>query len=109
MIRECWRCGRRIRRGEEGVKYGHCASCSPPEKGPWGVYPHAEWVHDHVETTGRGYVVRELTRAVPYGRMHPLRVFSRRKDADAMADRLTFRDARDARRGLRARQWRRRS
>jgi len=57
----------------------------------YGVYRHADWVEGRgAVPTGRGYVAREVTAAVPYSRMEPLRVFRRRADADKMADRLTF-------------------
>ncbi len=65
----------------------------------WGVYLHAFWrVTDHTtgdgvaEPTGRGYVAREMTGAVPYGRMTPVRTFKTRRGADAHASKLTFGD-----------------
>ncbi len=72
----------------------------PPEpkpKGPWGVYPHAFWkVTDHTNGDGvpvlsgpqYGYVVREITGAVPYGRMVPVRVYKMRHAADKLAENL---------------------
>ncbi len=61
----------------------------------WGVYPHATWrVTDHAtggghpEPTGQGYVAREVTPGVPYGRMTPVRVFKLRHHADKLADKL---------------------
>lgn len=65
--------------------------------GRYAVYPHAVWkVTDHrtgdghAVPTGQGYVDREITSAVPYGRMQPVRVFARRSDADKLASRLTI-------------------
>lgn len=63
----------------------------------YGVYPHAIWKTIDPRTgdgvavpTGQGYVDREMSAAVPYGRMEPIRVFARRADADKLASRLTF-------------------
>ena len=58
----------------------------------WGVYPHAEWNYAKscVVETGRGFVVREISPAVPYGRMTPVRTFKRKHAADKLADYLTF-------------------
>ena len=62
----------------------------------FGVYPHAIWkVTDHATgggvavETGRGLVVREVTGAVPYGRMVPIRTYKRRHAAEAYADKKT--------------------
>jgi hypothetical protein len=62
----------------------------------YGVYPHSLWkVTDHrtgdghAVPTGQGFVDREVTSAVPYGRIEPVRVFTRRSDADKLAMRLT--------------------
>lgn len=63
----------------------------------YGVYPHATWKttdprtgDGHAVPTGQGFVDREITGAVPYGRMQPIREFARRADADKLASRLTF-------------------
>lgn len=67
----------------------------------YGVYPHAVWhVTDHATgdgeplETGGGFVVREVSCAVPYGRMRPIRTYKRRAAAEKLADRLTFGDER---------------
>lgn len=64
----------------------------------WGVYPHAIWRRgrdgaEGVEETGQGYVVREVTPAVPYGRMTPVAVYKIRAAAERYADKLNEGDA----------------
>lgn len=68
---------------------------SAAEKPLFGVYHHAFWLTEDQATgagrpvlTGGGHVVREVTAAVPYGRMTPLRTFKRRNDAVRYSDRL---------------------
>lgn len=54
----------------------------------FGIYPHAVWHHDAVRETGRGYVVRSISGAVPYGRMIPVRIFKRKHAAEKFADKI---------------------
>ena len=65
----------------------------------YGVFPHAIWrITNHatgdgvIELTNGGYVVREISAAVPYGRMQPIRVYTRRDAADRLSDKLTYGD-----------------
>lgn len=66
----------------------------------YGVFPHAEWQVSNPETndgqavpTGRGFVVRTISNAVPYARMTPVRTFKRKSAADKLSDKLTFGDS----------------
>ena len=61
----------------------------------YGVYPHAEWrIVSHADgggvvvLTDGGYVVREVSPAVPYGRMTPVRTYRSRVLAQKHADKL---------------------
>jgi len=54
----------------------------------YGVYQHANWIDGVAVETGTGYVVREMTAAVPYGKMTPVAVYKRRAAAQARADKL---------------------
>ena len=61
----------------------------------FGVYPHAQWrIVSHADgggvvvLTDGGYVVREVTPAVPYGRMTPVRTYKSRVLAQKHADKL---------------------
>jgi hypothetical protein len=56
----------------------------------WGIYPHAEWDYgkSRVVETNTGYVVREITNAVPYARMTPVKIYKRRNDAKRYADKI---------------------
>jgi hypothetical protein len=60
----------------------------------FGVYRHATWRSSDctvVETPiseGGGYVVREISGAVPYGRMTPVAVYKLRSAAQKRADKL---------------------
>lgn len=59
----------------------------------WGVYQHAFWnnVEERVELNpAGGFVVREVSPAVPYGRMEPIKVYKVRAAAERLADKLTF-------------------
>jgi hypothetical protein len=52
----------------------------------FGVFPHAEWIVNAVQETGRGFVVRPLKCGVPYSRMVPLFVAKRERTAQKCAD-----------------------
>lgn len=43
-----------------------------------------------VVLTGGGYVVRELSAAVPYSRMTPVRTYRHRTHAERLSDKLTY-------------------
>lgn len=54
----------------------------------FGVYQHATWDGTKAVESGTGYVVREMTAAVPYARMTPVKVYKRREAAQKHADKL---------------------
>lgn len=56
----------------------------------FGVYQHANWDHatGQAVETGTGYVVREMTAAVPYAKMKPVAVYKRKTAAQKRADKL---------------------
>lgn len=63
-----------------------------PKAPRWGVYPHAEWdqAAGAPRLTGGGYVVREMTNAVPYARMTPVRTYASKSAADKLSNKLTY-------------------
>jgi len=54
----------------------------------FGVYQHAYWVNNAVVESGEGYVVREISSAVPYGKMTPVKTYKRKAAAEKHAKKL---------------------
>lgn len=62
----------------------------------FGVYVHATFTVSAAgvatiwENPAGGYVVREVTPGLPYGRMTPVKIYKIRAAAERLADKLTF-------------------